>query len=801
MSLGCRIVRGSRVSAFARPTSSPREPLLFLYPPGIRNSSAAARRPTPSITPTNLDNAPSDYILKRGSEKERWAETGSEIRPDFETEREQIPSNDIDHILDIPNAEDDDKPTVSRRKSTAKSPTENAFEPEPVARRRVSARRCLTTRRYRLPQRTKLLVRRLIQITQRVSEHEAHKRSVRRAYEESRREDTESWSPDWRVVLSTLDTHTLKTDKWLDKALNIIVSEDAVEILFYGVDTNMWDIGDRYGCLITLDSRDGKTGKHQSYFLSGSAAAIRNTALDILKVLPTVKLSSGLKSFDSASDKAIETSSDSESRSLDPANDRVIETSSENESRTPEGKPLRNVVTAIERQMQSMRADEIPRPETWTRRSFVDFVKDLTSIKITNHLQRMLYRGLESHTSTVLNVLREIFEDPDCRSSISREAFNMAIAFFIKTNQIPDVRRFFRKMKLMNVQPDVETFNIMLQGAAKSGDLRNFNFSLHLMLRRGVCPNGKTWIAFMMAIPDVRVKLYILSAMREKGLLHQPSIMRAVCQHIVPYEINGSLDNGESLDEFLRHMDSRYGARWLTLEGANQILHALGARGLVSRSWEFLRIMDSRFVNPDIVSIDTILHHCRNSLNVEGGIQIMKDLPPSIPSALGEEIYSTLFDMAWRTKSYNFAKVVWKYACLNARTTGVMRIRVRKRLRAAVLDQKDDTNSRQRWKMQAGLFIIGSPTVGTPVAAYPFNPLRQLLKTVDKRLEEEYSAFEDWVPKEPFADMLLEAWKRDKAWKGIVSPKELNDSQTLSWKLKRAITIPVKRREVEGCIS
>jgi len=40
----------------------------------------------------------------------------------------------------------------------------------------------------------------------------------------------------------------------------------------------------------------------------------------------------------------------------------------------------------------------------------------------------------------------------------------MAIAFFIKTNQIPDVRRFFRKMKLMNVQPDVETFNIMLQG-------------------------------------------------------------------------------------------------------------------------------------------------------------------------------------------------------------------------------------------------------------------------------------------------------------------------------------------------
>jgi len=278
MSLGCRIVRGSRVSAFARPTLSPREPLLFLYPPGIRNSSAAARRLKPSITPTNLDNAPSDYILKRGSEKERWTETGSEIRPDFETEREQIPSNDIDHILDIPNAEDDDK------KSTAKSPTGDAFEPEPLARRRVSARRCLTTRRYRLPQRTKLLVRRLIQITQRVSEHEAHKRSVRRAYEESRREDTESWSPDWRVVLSTLDSHTLKTDKWLDKALNIIVSEDAVEILLYGVDTNMWDIGDRYGCLITLDSRDGKTGKHQSYFLSGSAAAIRNTALDILKV-------------------------------------------------------------------------------------------------------------------------------------------------------------------------------------------------------------------------------------------------------------------------------------------------------------------------------------------------------------------------------------------------------------------------------------------------------------------------------------------------------------------------------------
>src|SRR4051812_4835918 len=45
MSLGSRIAKRSRVAVFAQLTSTPREPLLFLYPSWIRNNSTASSAP------------------------------------------------------------------------------------------------------------------------------------------------------------------------------------------------------------------------------------------------------------------------------------------------------------------------------------------------------------------------------------------------------------------------------------------------------------------------------------------------------------------------------------------------------------------------------------------------------------------------------------------------------------------------------------------------------------------------------------------------------------------------------------
>jgi pentatricopeptide repeat protein len=785
MSLGSRIVKRGRVAAIPSLASTPREPLLFLYPQWIRNSSTASIRPafdrdrnlsTPSVRHTDTPSVPGTQVLQPAISKES-TEPSSGKNKHEEIHGESTGTNSAGNAH---TTEDDARPITSQPTKITTDPTKNRVGRTPELTPNVP------------------IIRRLYQASLKARHNAVRERSVKKAYQTYKREQMRSWDPDWRVILSDLSTHTPKNEKWLDQALNVVVPESAAGKFLYGVDTNMWDIGERYGCSIELNGRNPETGEYRSFLLSGSATAIRKTTADILRIAPETELKptthkglvpTGIKTNAARSNKA-------------------------NEADGGRDAKVRTVKSGGHRRIQTMRADKVPRPTEWTQQSFADYVTDLTSVEMPNHIHRLIYKNGETHVSAVIAILRKIFQDPDCRSSISRKAFNTAMAYFIKANQIEDARIFFVHMEMMKIQSEVETFNIMLRGAAKSEDLHNFHFILHLMLRRGISPNYKTWIAFMMAIPDLRIKLYILTAMRERGLLRHIATMRAVCEQLVSQEISTSLDNGQSQDEFLRHMDSRYGTSWLTVSSANRILDALGERGLVSRSWDFLDVMSSRFVKPDHVSIDMILNHCKHSMNVTGAIEVMKSISPSIGFVPHEDTYHILFELAWRSRSYNLARVVWRYACLNALTTWKMRIRVMSSVRAAHLGTEHGTNSHRRWDQQAGLFILGNgnlsdrpmllagPVAGDEITgSLPVVVKKSPSKVstrVDvtlERLDKECSVFQHWEPVKPLADLLEEAWERDKEWKSLASSALYRESWGLEWKLERAVSVPVQYKD------
>ena len=253
---------------------------------------------------------------------------------------------------------------------------------------------------------------------------------------------------------------------------------------------------------------------------------------------------------------------------------------------------------------------------------------------------------------------------------------------------------------------NVKIFNTLLRGAAKNADLQTFAFILHLMLHRNIQPNAETWIAFLMAVPDLRIKLHVFQRMHNLGLLRYIGTKRKACEQIVILEVNASLDNAQTQEQFLSHMDSRYGPSWLKVSSGNRIIHALAARGLISRSWSFLQVMEDRVARPNVVTINTILNHCKQSGNINGAIQLMKNLPPSIKFVRNDYTYRILFELAWRGKCYNLAKVVWRYACLEAATTHSMRLRIATSLIGAIPRLHEPGNSaRQYFGHSAGLFI------------------------------------------------------------------------------------------------
>jgi hypothetical protein len=614
---------------------------------------------------------------------------------------------------------------------------------------------------------------------------------VRRLYQTERRERTQSLMPDWRVILAQLRKYTSQNGEWLEEAVCILVPDSAAEKLFNSVDDNMWDITERYGSSVRLANRKSDMGQYNEFILSGPATAISKTAAEVVRIAPDSKVKAGPQAL--LSEGSPTTSSPA---SVDSESDLTRDV-------TP-----RLVRSERARTIPATRPENLPRPSEWTTHTFADYVTDLTSIKMPNHLHKLWYKKEEDHIKVVVGVLREIFSSPDCRSSLSRTAFNKAIANYVKMAHISDARAAFVLMEMMEVPMNPETFNIMLRGAAKQEDLHVFQLILRLMLRRGVMPNGGTWIAFLMANYNFGIKSHIVSAMKERGLLSHTPTLKGVCEQLISQEISASLDQAQSQEDFLHHMDASYGERWLTIDSGNRVLHALGARHLISRCWEFLQAMDARHIKPDQVSINTILNHCKQSQNIIGAIEIMACLPSLFHFVPDEHTYHALFELAWRSRSYNLVRVVWKYACLNAATTRRMRLRVRQSWLNAAEDSSTHSLQHDVWKLQAGPIITCNvhdhPTahfpelhIEEPLIGLELDPSRasrkkiQLRGAVDKLLERDCQIFRHWAPTRPFGEMLMEAWERDCKWQEV---RRDTGGTILGWKLERAIAVPLHSR-------
>ncbi|KAH8821118.1 hypothetical protein F5884DRAFT_827407 [Xylogone sp. PMI_703] len=649
---------------------------------------------------------------------------------------------------------------------------------------------------------------------------------VRQEYYDQRRLERGTWVPDWRVILSDMLKHTPDAGKWLDKTVKISIPVGPeAEKLVTGIDDNIWDIGKKYGCSIIIGPRSNMEG-HHIFLLSGPSTAVGKTASDVLNITSN-------KAVVSLTDKEVSTVNASLSK-----------------TEHSDVRPLIRTVVSEHRARRSVlprKASMLPKPETWTTANFAAYVHNLTNAVFPNHMHRSVYKKGEEGRIDVIDTLRDAFADSEAQSSISRKAFNEAMTYLVKLNRIADARALFVRMDIAKLQMDPETFNIMLRGAAKQEDLHNFHYVLHLMFRWGFTPNPHTWIAFLMAVKDVRIKAHIISAMKRKGLVNHTSVLKSIGEQLVGEEITFSLERRQSLDDFLQRMDQKYGHLWLTTSAGNRVLHVLGSHGLISQCWVFLQEMEKRFVKIDTVSINTCLSHCTAFGNLNGVIDIIKRLWNFQPDDL---TFNLLFKLAVtdKVKNFNLARVVWKYACLSARTTAKMRAFVLQSLKGAGVNPSKGNQGILGGSLDRliGLIIVGLPSFrrlpgeNAEAASDILLPLRgldkeprsgtvplpsssilttsttdneafyfqrilsgeQLTKSerrewydiVRSMLQRDCSAFKEWRPAKNFGELLVEALEREEEWKR----ESENDTVSLSPDgfrriLDNSVLVPIKR--------
>lgn len=308
----------------------------------------------------------------------------------------------------------------------------------------------------------------------------------------------------------------------------------------------------------------------------------------------------------------------------------------------------------------------------------------------------------------------------------------------------------------------------------------------------------------MMVLEYPKAIFTVFAAMRERGLFHEEGLLSDVCEILLPYEIKDCLNKHLLVSDFVKHMDSRYGGKWLSVAGANKILEELGTRGLVSECWSMVDYMISQNIKPDSVSINTIFTHSTNVDDFKASIKSLDDMSRLINFVPDEVTYAVLFKSAWRWRCYATARAVWQHACLDACVTFEMRKRVATSLEAAFVYQNSvnpsltgDFSSRASlWRLTAGLFVISGVHKSFP----EFQPQTEDLPSISeldahrlavRAVGADLKLFKQWVPARPFIKVLSDSIMAD------FGSRERDFEQRMEWLLKHAPLVTMSKRSYE----
>lgn len=457
--------------------------------------------------------------------------------------------------------------------------------------------------------------------------------------------------------------------------------------------------------------------------------------------------------------------------------------------------------------LEPLAANDIPEPAVLSVKAFAEYVEDLVNSNIPRHLQKQLYGAAETTQRTMIrDILVRLFQKESNQQFISSSAVNMALSYLCRHEFLDSARLVFSKSESVVT---AETFNILLRHAAKRQDLHAFQYILFSMSMFNVRPNGKTWIALLECIVSPSVKAKILQSMLDQGYLDDVNILRAAVQLTVTDMFSAHLSSGGSVGEFIELMNAKYGSRWLSTPSMNLMLSVAVRSKNFSAMEHIVQYCNHHRLAVGSSTLNQILYFFRK--DIYKALWFMFRYTDRARYPFDADTYERLFLTAFKNRSYNICRVLWRYACMNGAVSWKMR-------RAVTLSLTGNTLSRKRnpiddlWRVSAGKVIVGlelhqagiplPPAIAELVPrAFHDNPVAYLVgyKPSDKGRTKQLAVASALVrrdveegprfaPSEPLELMLEAASVLDLEWKNTPRPTH--------WMIQNAIHVPVEKKSL-----
>lgn len=491
----------------------------------------------------------------------------------------------------------------------------------------------------------------------------------------------ESTNPtDWRATLRNLHEWTpYYLADHSDDSVKVIIPNESVPRLFSHTHYSVWDISSRAGCRMVLYNAgdadyEEDTPDNSPYLILQGYHSFVNKAID--EILSLARKVTVISRTQGAEVVLWDGEVDGKDPSIPaPAVELFARRSS----------------SQLAPYHVSIRADEFPKPQEWTRKTFEEYVEALVKSRMPSTLASKLYPEYGGrHEMAVIEQLVATFNDEAAAPFASNAAFKMALHYMSRGGETwrPEMLSLFRHAQRGPFNLDIEVFNILAEAAVKTHSLYRFNKVLYLMVQRGYHPNLRTWILFLRMFEAEEVKRYVLQAMNDRNLFNVHGALRMIANEMAPHDAYRAVQLGWDVPTFLEKQDELYDGEeaWVSIDALNKIFHVFGSYSKFAEIEELLDLIFSGelVAYPDQDTLNTILSHCKLQKKLDLAIRTLQ----MFESRYGVEggmmgrvkldarAWNMLFNLAHWSKKPHVLSVISRYTHLINATTYDMRRRL-----------------------------------------------------------------------------------------------------------------------------
>ena len=434
-------------------------------------------------------------------------------------------------------------------------------------------------------------------------------------------------------------------------------------------------------------------------------------------------------------------------------------------------------------QLKAVNMSSAPKkqPDYYERRPFQRLFEERVE-KATKRSRRQTVEG----STTELQALFDVYAG---QPGVTFKGYRTALKFFLSHGNIKAAQDLLARAHQFDIALSIPSYNIFLEECAARGNLLAFDNIVRKMIDERVPFNGSTWLAFFKVVPNPRDKLRILKEMLRMGFDKYDNASHHLAEPVIRQCLGPFLDTGGSVQSYMSNLTALLGPHWPSPKAVLALVDVLVSRDLFIQALDTLSVIDKRFsFQPNTTILNTFLKHYTTQADLAKAVHALKEVSLRWPSIGPDRItFNRLWKLAWRLRSVNVAKTVWKHACATGNSYEMRNDLFPSlchglKLRFTGSAEDDSTSRSETWRRAAGLLIVDGGDRDLRIV--PNTELTadqagaEAEKLAQTLINEELDMAGKVVPTLPFADAVQQAWVMDREWAHIGIRKVIMDNAT-----------------------